>query len=428
MSSFLLSAQQRALWLLMQLIPEPQQCALNLCCQTDLQGTLDERAFADAVQRLADRHDALRLRLWPDDDELRQEPGGARPALRVCDLRARPDPCASTADAVSREATRVMDAENGPLAWFVLLRLADDRWRLVVTVHHLIADGWSMHLLLDDLACCYTSAVRGETTPDTAATDTYARFVLAQQARERDGGLTAMGAWWEAQLAGELPMLDLGPEAKYPAFRSFRGDYVIQPFDDSTITACRRASFRAGVPLSVWFLAAWARQLARRTGQRRMILGTHFAGRQGGRWHQTVGMFTNTVPLVLQIDPDATDAATLLHVHDRFAAAYEHQEYPLQRLFETCRIARNLSRPALFQAVFAHQAWQPSGPARVWHGLTETASAHVPTRTSAFELQLHVVSSARGTVARFDYSTDVLTHDTVQAMATEYRDQLAGPR
>jgi non-ribosomal peptide synthetase component F len=184
--------------------------------------------------------------------------------------------------------------------------------------------------------------------------------------------------------------------------------------------ACRKASFRLRVPLSAFLLSAFVRVLAGRTGQPRMIIGTHFGGRTAERWRDAVGLYTNTVPIVLDVDPAASEPEIVQHVNAQYLGAYEHQDYPLQWLLERVPVPRSLNRPVLFQIVFSYQSAQSGAAADAWAGATETSFDLIETPTSTFELQLHVTSASSGTVARFDYSTDLFAREFVAGIAGEF--------
>lgn len=424
MDAYPLSEQQRSVWLLAHAIPERDSGALNLCYQARLRGAIAPDALAAAVDRLVDRHDMLRTRFWVDGGDLWQSASAPRPELTTIDVRRDVDPAAAVADAARHEACRAMDLEEGPPAFFSLVRAGDEEHRLLVNVHHVVADGSSIHVLRRDLAALYTAALTWCEAALPPPGPTYAAFVAAERRDLETGCRSEADAFWDGVLRGEMPPVDLDTDFERPRARSFRGDGLTAPLAPALLDACRRASFRLRVPISSFLLAALVLLLGEHTGQRRLVIGTSFAGRQeGDRWRNAVGFFTNTVPLVLELPAGTAFGSFVRAVSARYVGAYEHQRVSMQRLIERLAPPRPRGRPVLFQVVFSYQA-TPFEPVS-WGDATELSFERVYAPAATFELLLHVMALPGGTVARFDYCADLFSRGTIAAMAARYLELLA---
>ena len=414
-----LSHQQEAVWLLAQFLPPQQQCALNLCYEFELYGSLDAEAMTKAVNALADVHPALRTCIWIDDGHVRQGLPLEMPPLKIDDVRDRPDPLAAAAALAHAEAERIVDLATGPLATFRLIRAGDDRYCLVMNVHHVIADGTSIPILRASLAALYTSCVTGRPAALASAGVGSEALVAAQAAREASGALAEHERYWLQELTPAVPPLELPRWRDRPPARSFRAEWLTASLSRRLVEACERRSFRLHSPVSAFYLAAFAWLLAGITGRRDMVIGTGFTGRRpGDPWQHAVGLFANTVPVVLRLDRTGTPAATVRQVASQYIGAYDHQDYPLQRLLALLTPPRTPDCPVPFQVGYNYQSLPAT--AVQWAGLTEARFDRVYSATSAFDFVLDVSHDSDKTDARFVYATDVLPRDFVIEAAERY--------
>lgn len=415
-----LTHAQRALWLLAQLIPPAEQGALNLCYELVWRGPLDRVALTRAVAAAAARHPALATRLRQRRGEVWQRLDGVVELAHI-DLGGSPDPAAEAGRIARREARRGMDLDGGSLVAFLLLRLGPENHRLVMNLHHMVADGLSIHRLRSDLAALYGVAL-GERPPDPAVDGVqrraYLSFLHCHATAPSDPGLVRGESFWRRALGAELAPLALTTDFR-PARRSFRGAGLETVLGGELLNRCVRRGARLRAPVSAVLLSAFVLLLRQLGGQARMILGTSFAGRRGDRaWHRSIGFFANTVPLAFDLSGLVDTDALVRHVSERFVAAHDHQDYPMQLLIERLSPPRDARRPVLFQVAFNYQntVWEPV----VWPGAEEIGCRRVHTPTSIFELLLHVTTTAEGAVARFEYCTDLFRRETIAGLAEHY--------
>lgn len=414
---FQLSYQQQALWLLAQLIPPAERGALNLCYQFSLRGKLEIGALQASVRRLAERHSLLETRIYEENGKIWQA-GGETIELQVLDLRAAPDPLAEADAHAAREAQRGFDLDGKSLARFELLITGEESWRLLVNLHHVIADGRSIEILRRDLAAIYSAIVRSAESGLPPQPVSYNNFVATQLSRHSQDEFLADEDYWTGALSPEPPMLDLRPDYAMPEKRSFRGSQHTITADDNLIDACRRQSFRCHVPLSVFMLAGFVKLLFARSGQADILLGTSFSGRDHKPWRDGIGLYINTVPLRFRAETTLTNREFIRFAARQYVKAHDHQYYPMQLLLARLPRSRTTSRPALFPAAFNFQ--YTSHDLTEWAGLVESGFQRVYTPTTLFEIVLHITVNADEVSITVDYCTDLFSRDTITALIGDY--------
>jgi hypothetical protein len=413
-----LSSQQQAIWFLNELIPSRERRAFNLCYRIDLKGTLDLNAARSAVSALSVVHPILRTRIWADDGYVWQSADVDAPSLQVRDVAGHPAADAE-ADAIARaEADRVMDIATGPLSAFTVIRIGPDHWRFVMNMHHLIADGTSVHITHASLASIYSAYVSTGQAPALVPDVPYGRYVETQMARCQSDALAEHERYWDGELSSSPGVAELDGEGERPA-KSFRGGDLTFTLDRALTDACRRAGHRLRAPESSFLLAAFARTLVDVTGHWNVVVGTGFAGRDvNNPARKAVGLFLNDVRLSLRLDPRWSCVDIVRHAAAQHIAAYDHQEYPLQFLIERLSPRRNLKRPGMYRTVYSYQV-EPAEDV-VWAGLKETAFDRVFTPTCYYDFVLSLLSRAQTIVVRIDYGIEAFSQSAAADVARRY--------
>jgi hypothetical protein len=413
-----LSFQQQAIWFLNELIPWRQRCAFNLCYQMHLKGTLDVEAARTAVRALSHVHPILRTRIWDDDGYVWQSPDAEAPALRVLNVTGHPEPAAEADRIVEAEATRVMDIAAGPLSAFTLIRIGPDDSRFVMNMHHLIADGTSIHLTHASLAAIYSACVSTGQVPAIEPDVPYRCYVEAQSTRCESGALAEHERYWDHELASSPDLPEQDGDGERSA-RSFRGDDISLTLDRALVDTCRRVSRPLRAPESSFLLAAFARALADVTGNWHVVVGTGFSGRDvNNPARKAVGLFLNDVRLSLRLDPRWSCVDVVRHVAAQHVAAYDHQDYPLQFLIERLSPRRSSTRPGVYGTVYSYQL-EPTEEI-AWAGLTEVRFARQFSGNCYYDLVLSVLARSDEVVIRFDYSVDAYSRRAVTGIAQRY--------
>ncbi len=401
------SSGQRRLWFIDRL--EPGSPLYNIPLALRLTGGLDEPALAAALAEIVRRHEALRTTFDVEDDEPVQvvAPPGAF-HVETIDLAAMP--AAERREEARRlaaaEAARPFDLERGPLLRATLLRLGGEvpEHHLLLTLHHIVADGWSLSVLAQELSALYAARRGRRSSPLPELPIQYADFAAWQRERLESGLRAEQMAYWRAQLGDAPRLLELPLARPRPAVRSHAGRRAVRALPAAAAAALRELCHREGVTPFMALFAAFQALLARTTGQRDLIVGTPIANRGAAETEGLIGLFVNTLALRVRVESGAGFRALLHQVRDAAVAAYAHQDLPFEELVEELAPERSLSHHPLVQAVFGMGDGAGTAPELAGLLVEPLAGEH---GTVKFDLALTVEEGAGGLVARLDGSADL---------------------
>jgi amino acid adenylation domain-containing protein/non-ribosomal peptide synthase protein (TIGR01720 family) len=426
-----LSFAQERLWLLDRL--EGPSAAYSLPVAFVLSGQLDAAALAASLADVLGRHEVLRARFAEGPSGPVQVIDPPRPfPLPVIDLSALAgeEPSRVAGEILGREAARPFDLAAGPLVRGALLRLAERRHLLFLSLHHAVSDAWSAGLLARELGRRYAAHREGGTPappapqvspmspiPPAGALQ-YADFAAWQRRWLAGGAGEAQAAYWREQLAGAPQVLELPADRPHPPVQSFRGARHELALDDDLAAGLAALAGAANATPFMAALAACALLLARHGGQRELLLGTAVANRRRPELEPLIGLFINTLVLRIDLRGDPSFRDLVAQVRRTALAAYAHQDLPFERLVELLRPARSLSRSPLFQAMFLWHGAPPAVPELP--GLT-VAPRDLPARTSRFDLTLTLSPAGRGLTASFEYNRDLFDATTIARLAASLR-------
>ncbi|CAG1012361.1 hypothetical protein BURC_00164, partial [Burkholderiaceae bacterium] len=347
-----LSFAQQRLWFLSRL--DGSSAAYHVSQEYRLEGRLCLATLQRSLDRIVERHEALRTHFAVVGDTPVQRIGhaGAGWPMQEHDLTG----CEDAAEALDRlrneQAQRPFDLQTGPLIRAGLYRLSADEHRLVLTLHHIVADGWSLDVLTRELCTLYRAGAAGGDDPLPPLPLQYADHA-AWQRRWLDGErLQQQANYWRGVLAGAPTRLELPSDRPRPARQDPRGASVARALDAGLAAALRALSQRHGVTTFMCMLAAWAVVLARRAGQPDLVIGMPVANRPAGETHALIGFFTNTVALRLDVSGELDVAELLKQVRSRTLAAQLHQDLPFEQVVERVNPVRSLAHTPLFQVAF----------------------------------------------------------------------------
>ncbi len=350
-----LSPAQRSLWFVQRL--EPASGAYNLAEALRLDGDLDPAALAGAVAEASRRHEALRT-VYPEHGARpvqRIEPAVRRP-LPAADLSALP-PARREAEARRRArglAARPFDLERGPVVRVALLRLDGRRWWLVLALHHVAGDAWSVALLMRELAALYRAARLGLPSPLAEPRFRYADYAAWQERRLAGPRYEQALAWWRRHLAGDPAPVSLAAPGRRPRSGAAAGARRVYDLDPGLAGDLRRLARAEQATLYMTLLAAFAVVIQRRTGRDDFVLGCAAAGRDRAELESMVGLFVNMLPLRAELAGGPRFRELLARVRDAAIGAYAHQELPFDRLVAELRPDRD-DRGPLFRTAFGLQ-------------------------------------------------------------------------
>jgi hypothetical protein len=415
---FPLSFPQERLWYVEQLAPGLATYAVPLAVQ--LSGALDRRALAAALAGVVSRHESLRTRFRteagrPVQVVLPPEDPRASVPLPLVDLSALRAPEDEALLLARAQAARPFDLRRGPLVRATLLRLTDAEHVLLLALHHIVSDRWSMGVLFGELAALYS----GQSLPPLAIQ--YPDYAVWQRERLQGAALERQLAYWRERLR-DLPALDLPIDLRRPARPAHRGGQVPVELPADLVAGLRRLSHEAGATLFMTLLAGFLAVLARHAGEEDVAVGTAVANRGRRELEGLVGFFVNTLVLRASLAGEPSFRQLLARVRESALGAYAHQELPFERLVEELRPARDAARPPLVQVAFMLQ--NTPLPTVSLPGL---AVAELPfeTGTAKFDLSVSLTELGEGVVGSWEYDAELFLPATVERLAAHHRRLLA---
>jgi amino acid adenylation domain-containing protein len=413
-----LSFAQQRLWFLEQLQPG---AAYNVPYAVDVTGPLAGRALRQAVRGLVARHEPLRTHFAVQAGAPVQVVAAApaRSGVALVDLtglRARRGVAAALTRA---EAARPFALSTGPLLRVTVLRLAPAQHRLLVTLHHIVSDGWSLGVLVRDISALYAAAQRGGTAALPALPVQYADYAVWQRQTLQDGALAPALAYWRQHLAGLTPLVlprDY-TDATRPARRAAASAFSLPEDLTAAVTQfCRDRD----VTLFMALLASFQLLLARYSGQRDIAVGTDVAGRSVVDVENLVGFFVNQIVLRLTISWEETVDEFLRRLRTVTLAAYDHQDVPFDRVVEAIDAGRSDARGDFFRIKLVLQ----TDAAPLALGDLEARPAPTSLAAPKFEWILNVSAGVGGLVGRLEYDASLFEASRVAWAVRFYRSLL----
>ena len=418
-----LSFAQQRLWFLDRLLPN--KAAYNIPTVWRLRGQLDALALERSLNELVARHETLRTRFALSEDAPVQVIGPpSAVALPITDLSAMPqaEREARARQITDTEACQPFDLEAGPLLRAQLLRLAAEEHLLLLNVHHIVSDGWSMGVLWRELSSGYTAFVSGHAPDLPRLPIQYADYAVWQREWLQGEVLEGQLAYWKEKLA-DLSTLELPTDRPRPPVPSYQGAHLAFDLPAPLTQALKELSRREGATLFMTLLAAFQVLLHRYSGQDDIAVGTPIAGRGRTELEGLIGFFVNT--LVLRSDLAGNPAFTelLARVRENALGAYTHQDLPFEKLVEELSPSRDMSRNPLFQVMFVLQNAPDAALA-----LKGVQASRLPLagHSAKFDLTLSMRETAAGLHASWEYSTDLFDASTVERMAQHFKTLLEG--
>ena len=422
-ASLPLAAAQQRLWFLEQL--GLSRDAYTILEVIRFRGPLHIATLTQSLQEIIRRHEILRTTFVNIEGQPRQVVGPATSLPLPCvDLQAVPESKRQGQILMLARAAaqQPFDLEGGPLLRTQLVRLAPEAHVLLLTMHHIISDGWSHGVFWRELATLYAAYSAGKPSPLPELPIQYTDFASWQQQWLQGEGPRPHLTYWQQQLAGIVP-LQLPTDRPRPAVQTFRGARHRLVFSPALTRALKALSQRCGVTLFMTLLAAFQTLLYRYTGQDDIVVGSLMANRHRVETEALIGFFVNIVPLRTDLSHDPSFRELLGRVREVTFAAYNHQDLPYEKLLETLPHTRNLSRNPLFQVLFAFQN-VPRQPAAL-PGLTLEV-LEVDREIAELDLLLQLAETSERLCGWFEYSTDLFDTATIARMAGHLRTLLEG--
>ncbi len=420
-----LSNAQQRLWFLHQY--EAARESYNMVAQLRVTGTgVSAEALSRVLRRLVERHEPLRTVFRDSEGKSFQEVKAASEVpVQFLDLSgvSAAEAELRAAQCLQQDATAPFDLGTGPMLRAVLLRFGTTQHVMQLTLHHIASDGWSMGVVVREVAEIYRAQLAGEPDALPPLPVQYVDYAAWQRQRLSGALLEKHLAFWGRQLGGVPVRLDLPTDRPRPVLQTYAGaslDFRIPPFLSERL---RNLTAEHGATLFIVLQAAFAVLLHRYSGQCDFCIGTPVAGRPRAELEGLVGCFVNTLTFRYQIDPALTFVAFLEATKAMVLEAYTHQDLPFEKLVEELRPVRSLSHSPFFQVLFALQ----NAPRHKLE-IPGIAFEAVPlaSRTAKFDLTCSLTESADGLDGRLEYNTDLFDEATIRRIAGHYEELLKG--
>ncbi|MBW6282284.1 non-ribosomal peptide synthase/polyketide synthase [Pseudomonas aeruginosa] len=422
-----LSYAQQRMWFLWHL--EPQSGAYNLPSAVRLNGPLDRQALERAFASLVQRHEALRT-VFPRgaDDSLAQAPL-QRPlevAFEDCSGLPEAEQEARLREEAQRESLQPFDLCEGPLLRVRLIRLGEERHVLLLTLHHIVSDGWSMNVLIEEFSRFYSAYATGAEPGLPALPIQYADYALWQRSWLEAGEQERQLEYWRGKLGERHPVLELPTDHPRPAVPSYRGSRYEFSIEPALAEALRGTARRQGLTLFMLLLGGFNILLQRYSGQTDLRVGVPIANRNRAEVEGLIGLFVNTQVLRSVFDGRTSVATLLAGLKDTVLGAQAHQDLPFERLVEAFKVERSLSHSPLFQVMYNHQPLVADIEALDSVAGLSFGQLDWKSRTTQFDLSLDTYEKGGRLYAALTYATDLFEARTVERMARHWQNLLRG--
>ncbi|MCL8040683.1 amino acid adenylation domain-containing protein, partial [Pseudomonas aeruginosa] len=423
MDNLPLSYAQERQWFLWQL--EPESSAYHIPTALRLRGRLDIASLQRSFAALVERHESLRTRIARMGDEWVQVVSAdVSLALEVEVQRGLDEQ--RLLERVEAEIARPFDLEQGPLLRVTLLEVDADEHVLVMVQHHIVSDGWSMQLMVEELVQLYAGYSQGLDVVLPALPIQYADYALWQRSWMEAGEKERQLAYWTGLLGGEQPVLELPFDRPRPVRQSHRGAQFILELDIDLSQALRRVAQQEGATAFALLLASFQALLYRYSGQADIRVGVPIANRNRVETERLIGFFVNTQVLKADLDGRMGFDELLAQARQRALEAQAHQDLPFEQLVEALQPERSLSHNPLFQVLFNYQSEARGNGQAFRFDELQMESVQFDSRTAQFDLTLDLTDEEQRFCAVFDYATDLFDASTVERLAGHWRNLLRG--
>ena len=412
-----LSRSQQRLWFLDQL--DPGNAVYNMVMPVRLKGVLPIETMERSLKAIVERHESLRTSF--------HERGGMPYAkvesadgwkLHFQDFSG--DPPRSREEKIlhygQEEARRPFALDRGCLVRAVLLRAAEDDHVLILVVHHIVFDGWSMGVFAQELIAAYETFSTGRELALPPVRHQFRDFVAWEQRQSADNGNGQL-LYWKKQLGGELPLLDLPTDYPRPPIQSFRGERIWGVISAELADRLQRTGRQQNATLFTVLFAAYNILLMRYSRQENILVGTPTAGRLRSEFERMIGFFVNNLVLRTDLSGNPSFAELVGRVQATALEAFEHQSVPFDQLVEELQPDRGLDRSPIFQVLFTLQ--NTPQPKAVFPGL-ETTAVEFQGAHARYDLAVDIFPFEGVYVCNFEYNTDLFEEATMRQMQQHY--------
>jgi amino acid adenylation domain-containing protein len=414
-----LSSAQRGLWFINQLSPDTP--TYNIPIVINLKGCVNLSVLQDSINEIIKRHEVLRTSFTVVDGQPAQVINQAVPlTLMVEDLRSlKTSERNSAAQSLGNDfAQQPFDLSAQSLLRTKILQLSERNYYLIISVHHIIADAWSIGVFIKELAAIYEAFSQGKLPQLSELPIQYRDFVNWQQKWIDSERVQPLLTYWKQKLQGELPVMNLPTDRPRSPVQTFKGAQAKLVLSQTLKKELKNLSRQQGVTLFMTLLTAFKVLLHRYTGQTDIIVGSPIANRNKAEIEPLIGFFVNILVLRTNLSGKLNFQELLARVKSTALEAYTHQDLPFERLVEELQPIRDLSYNPLFQVMFVLQNVPKPNL-----NLSDVSVSYEEgyNGTSKFDLTLFMEDSEQGLVATCEYNTDLFNTDTITRMLGHFQ-------
>jgi tyrocidine synthetase III len=409
------SSGQKQLWMLN--LANKDMLAYNLSLPFVFHGDLNPQALEKAVHTLVQRHEILRTTIIDIGGEPRQKIhdfDSAAYSVTYLDFRNNPSQ-QMIETRLDEEAETVFDLAKGRLFKAKVFHLEDRKFMFLITMHHIITDGWSVTVLLDELTTLYACYSRGLGNPLPPLKIQYKDYVYWHNKKVNARQWSEHQKYWHDQFREEVPVLDFPTDYARGPLRTYNGDSINGFIEKETLENLKHISKHYGTTIFMMILTSIKALLYRYTGQNDIIIGSPVAGRDHANLENQLGMFINTLALRTKLADDETLETLLLRVKNVTLNAYAHQDYPFDSLVREINIKRQKNRAPLFDVIVAFQNIEIDNRNRIEFEEDFIVENYNKRNTvSAFDLMLTAIEGTAGLYFTLTFNTDIFNESSMQ--------------
>ncbi|MBW4556597.1 MAG: amino acid adenylation domain-containing protein [Trichormus sp. ATA11-4-KO1] len=421
---FPMSFAQQRIWFIDQL--QPGNFANHIWAALHIQGCLNQVSLLQTLNEIVHRHEVLRTTFATISEQPVQviipNLNLDLPIINLENL-SKIEQGTEVKKLVRQEIEKPFNLSQPPLLRATLLRLGEIEHIVVFTMHHIISDGWSMGVLIQEVAALYEAFSKGQPSPLAELPIQYVDFAAWQRQWLQQEVLKSQISYWKKQLEGVPKLLELPTNYPRPAIQTFRGATYSFKLSDELSIALNKLSQQHGITLFMTLLAAWQTLLWHYTGNEDIVVGSPIANRNRSELEGLIGFFANTIVLRTNLAGNPRFTELLKRVQEVALGAYAHQDLPFELLVEELQPQRDLSHTPLFQVMFVLQNAPMS--ALELPGLT-ISPLNFDNGTAKFDLTLDMTETEQGLFGTLEYDTDLFTETSIKRMAGHLQTLLAG--
>ncbi|MFM2303049.1 MAG: hypothetical protein RLZZ135_454 [Cyanobacteriota bacterium] len=417
------TASQTEIWASVQM-GDAANCAYNESQSLHFKGELNVLALQTALQQLVDRHEALRTTFSTDGQTLCIVATRlvATPIVNIGELDSQTRSIELT-NILEREVKQPFDLEHGPLFRSQIIKLSDREYRVIITAHHIICDGWSWCVLMSDLGQLY-SAVQQGINPELELADNFSEYAISQVEAAQDPDTIATERYWLEQFADNIPSLDFPTDRSRPPLRTFTAAREDWDLSAELVTDLKQLGTKSGCSLMTTILAGFEVWLHRLTGQTDLVVGIPAAGQAASGQYHLVGHCVNLLPLRTHINSETSFSDYLQSRSSTILDAYDHQQFTFSSLLSKLNLARDSSRIPLVPITFNLDRGLDAS-SLPFIGL-EVEFFSNPRAYENFELFINATELSGKITLECQYNTNLFNADTIRRRMAELETLLWG--